>query len=49
MQKVHLDEVREADKAKRGLERVKQIQLQFLADWTDNPKRIDVGSATQAR
>ena len=49
MQKVHSDEAGKADKARRGVERVKQLQLQLLAEWTDHPKRIDVGSATQAR
>ena len=28
-----------------GVEPVKHLQLQFLAEWTVHPKRIDVGSA----
>jgi hypothetical protein len=32
-----------------GVEPVKHPHLQFLAEWTVHPKRIDVGSATQAR
>jgi len=32
-----------------GVEPVKHPYLQFLAEWTVHPKRIDVGSATQAR
>jgi len=49
MQKVYSDEAGEADKAWRGDEHVKQPHLQFLAEWMDHPKRIDVGSAIQAR
>ena len=32
-----------------GVEPVKHPHPQFLAEWTVHPKRIDVGSATQAR
>ena len=38
-----------ACKAQKGVERVKQPQLQGPAQRTDHPKRINVGSATQAR
>jgi len=36
-------------KTRRGVERVNQPQVQDPAQWTEHPKRIDVGSATQAR
>ena len=49
MRKVSLAEAGKAGKAQRGVERVKQPQMQGQAQWTDHPKRIDVGSATQAR
>jgi len=49
MRKVRSDEAGNADKAQRGVERVKQPQLQGPAQWTDHPKRINMGSATQAQ
>jgi len=49
MRKVHSDEVGKTDKECRGEEGEKKPQWQGQAQWTDHPKRIDVGSATQAR
>jgi len=49
MRKVRSAEAGKAGKAHGGVERVKQPQLQGPVQWTDHPKRIDVGSATQAR
>jgi len=48
MRKERSAEAGKAGKARRGVERVKQPQLQGPAQWRDHPKRIDVGSATQA-
>jgi len=49
MRKVHSDEAGKADKDGRGEEGEKKPQLQGQAQWTDHPKRINVGSAKQAR
>jgi len=49
MRKERSAEAGKAGKARRGVERVKQPELQGPAQWTDHPKRIEVGSATQAR
>jgi len=49
MRKVSLSEAGKAGKAQRAVERVKQPQLQGQAQWTDHPKRINMGSTTQVR
>jgi len=49
MRKERSAEVGKAGIVQRGVERVKQPQLQGPDQRTDHPKRIDVGSATQAR